>query len=225
LGGHARRRGDIAAETLVMKDMSTPARNGTGSGVSDCPPVRIRAHCPPAATAMRPLRSGNRIDGETTTIPGRQCPDKHHQTSARTNAMTTFDSRDLFNTKPPLVLCADDFERLSSLVSAAMNTFPDLAAELAEELERARVLSRGKYPEHVVCMDMEVDFREEASGRVQTVRLVYPEHADISAGKISVLTPVGTALIGVGKGQSVSWETPTGQIRSLTVLDVRHPTE
>ena len=51
--------------------------------------------------------------------------------------------------------------------------------------------------------------------------LVYPGEADIEQGKISILTPIGAALIGLSKGQSIDWATRTGEIRRLTVLEVR----
>jgi regulator of nucleoside diphosphate kinase len=101
--------------------------------------------------------------------------------------------------KPPIVLSADDYERLSGLAYVAMNRMPSLAAALTEELERARVLPKGSQPQHIVCMNSEVEFRNESSGRIQKVTLVYPGEADISEGKVSVLTPVGTALIGLGR--------------------------
>jgi regulator of nucleoside diphosphate kinase len=121
--------------------------------------------------------------------------------------------------KPPIVLGAQDFHRLWALASAAMSTMPELAAELAHELERARVLNQ--HPEDVVCMNTEVEFRDETSGKIQRFTVVYPGQADISGGKISVLTPVGTALIGLQVGQSISWETPNSELRQLTVLGVR----
>jgi len=55
------------------------------------------------------------------------------------------------------------------------------------------------------------------------MRLVYPREADISNNRLSVLTPVGAALIGVRVGESITWETPTGEIRQLTVLSVKDP--
>lgn len=64
---------------------------------------------------------------------------------------------------------------------------------------------------------------EEDSGRVQRVTLVYPRDADISEGKISVLTPIGAALIGLKVGQTITWETRTGEIKRLTVREVRQP--
>jgi regulator of nucleoside diphosphate kinase len=98
---------------------------------------------------------------------------------------------------------------------------PDLADELAEEIGRAHVLAKGRHPKHVVRMNSEVEFRDDTIGKVRKLVLVYPEEADIAEGKISVLTPVGTALIGLQTGHSITWETPGGEVRQLTVLAVR----
>ena len=70
-------------------------------------------------------------------------------------------------------------------------------------------------------MGSEVKFRDDTSGRIQKVFLVYPNQADISQDKISVLTPIGTALIGLRVGSSITWETRTGEFKRLTVLEVR----
>lgn len=124
--------------------------------------------------------------------------------------------------KPTIVLSAGDYERLSVLAYAARKRMPDLADELAEELGRAHVLAKGKQPQHIVCMNSEVEFRDDTTRRVQSVTLVYPEEADITQRKISVLTPVGTALIGLPMGSSITWETLNGEVRQLTVLSVRN---
>ena len=123
--------------------------------------------------------------------------------------------------KPRIVLTAQDHEKLSFLARAAGHTMPDVAAVLNEELDRAHVLAKGRHPEHIVCMGSEVEFRDDTTEKVQTVTLVYPNEADISKGKISVLTPVGTALIGLRAGHSIAWETRAGDLRTLTVLHVR----
>lgn len=125
--------------------------------------------------------------------------------------------------KPTIILSAEDYERLSALANAARKRMPDLANELAEEIGRAHVLAKGKHPQHIVCMNSEVEFRDDTIGKVQMVTLVYPEDADITQRKISVLTPVGTALIGLRTGQSITWEAPNGELRQLTVLSVREP--
>ena len=125
--------------------------------------------------------------------------------------------------KPTITLSEEDYERLSTLAHAARNKLPDLAADLAEEIGRARVLTKGKVPEHAVCMNSEVEFRDETTHKVRKITLVYPDAADISKGRVSVMTPVGTALVGLPVGHSISWETPAGEVRQLTVLSVGTP--
>ena len=124
--------------------------------------------------------------------------------------------------KPRIILTASDHERLSLLARAAETKMPDLVSVLAEELDRAEILPHG-YPEHTVCMGSEVEFREDTTGRVQTVTLVFPGDADIAQRKISVLTPVGTALIGMRAGDSISFEARDGELRRLTVLSAGQP--
>jgi regulator of nucleoside diphosphate kinase len=123
--------------------------------------------------------------------------------------------------EPHITLTASDHEHLSGLARAAMRSMPEAAANLADELDRARVLE-GRRPINVVGMGCEVEFRDESSGRVQTITLVDPSEADIGQGKVSVLTPVGTALIGLRAGASIAWETRTGQLKRLTVTKVRN---
>ena len=55
------------------------------------------------------------------------------------------------------------------------------------------------------------------------MRLVYPRESDVAKSRLSVLTPVGAALIGVRVGESVTWETPSGELRQLTVISVKDP--
>lgn len=137
--------------------------------------------------------------------------------------MTIGNMMTIERTKPTIILSAADYERLSTLAHAARKRMPDLADELAEEIGRARVLAKGDHPQHIVCMNSEVEFRDDTTGKVQKVTLVYPEEADISQRKVSVLTPVGTALIGLKNRDSITWETPNGELRQLTVLSVQGP--
>ncbi|CAO4181281.1 Nucleoside diphosphate kinase regulator [Methylorubrum populi] len=124
---------------------------------------------------------------------------------------------------PKIKVTAEDRERLAGLASFAMDRMPDLAEYLASELDRARVVPAGKAVEGFVRMGSEVEFRDETTGKAQVVSLVYPDEADIAQGRISVLTPVGAALLGLSKGQSIAWCTRTGAAKRLTVLDVREP--
>ena len=124
--------------------------------------------------------------------------------------------------RPPITLTASDYEGLSMLARAAAATMPDLVSVLTDELERAEILPHG-FPENTVRMGSEVDFQDDTTGKVQTVTLVFPGHADIAQRKISVLTPVGTALIGMRAGDSISFEANDGEPRRLTVLAARPP--
>jgi regulator of nucleoside diphosphate kinase len=123
--------------------------------------------------------------------------------------------------EPSITLTASDHKHLSGLARAAIRAMPEAAANLADELDRAQVLAKGRRPTDVVGMGCEVEFRDESNGRVQKLMLVYPSEADIEQGKVSVLTPIGTALIGLRTGASITWETRTGQLKRLTVLNVR----
>jgi regulator of nucleoside diphosphate kinase len=70
-------------------------------------------------------------------------------------------------------------------------------------------------------MQSHVRFRDDSTGRVRDVQLVYPGEADPAKGRISILTPVGTAVIGLTEGQSFQWKDRGGKSKSLTVLNVR----
>jgi regulator of nucleoside diphosphate kinase len=129
----------------------------------------------------------------------------------------TFNSDAAVNrNKPSLMLSAEDYERLSALADA----MPDLAAELADEIGRARVLAKGEQVQDTVRMNSQVKFRDDTTNVIREVTLVYPHEADIDLGKISVMTPIGSALIGVPAGQSITWETRGGETKQLTVLAV-----
>ena len=79
-----------------------------------------------------------------------------------------------------------------------------------------------KLADDIVRMGSTVRYSTD-TGRDRIVTLVYPGHADIALGKISVLTPVGTALIGLRLGQSISWATRDGKTGVLTVTAVTQP--
>jgi regulator of nucleoside diphosphate kinase len=125
--------------------------------------------------------------------------------------------------QPRITLTAEDHDRLSALVRAAMGTMPEIASCLAEELDRASILPKGWAAEDIVRMGSHLEYRDETAGTARTVTLVYPGEADISQGKVSVLTPIGIALIGLKVGQAITWEARNGVVRELTLLGVRQP--
>jgi regulator of nucleoside diphosphate kinase len=124
--------------------------------------------------------------------------------------------------EPPILLDAAYSERLEQLAATAMRGLgADLGDRLMREVARATVLPSGEMPPDVVNIGSTVSYRDETTGRTQTVTVVLPPDADIARQRVSVLTPIGAALIGLSTGASIGWETRDGSERRLTVLEVR----
>lgn len=121
--------------------------------------------------------------------------------------------------KPNIVISDVDERRLTTLAIAADDRFPDVAQELLAELERAEVVPATPLPGDVVRMGSRVTFLSE-DGKDTRVMLVFPGEADVQEGRISILTPIGTALIGLAEGQSITWLTRDSRQRRLTVISV-----
>jgi regulator of nucleoside diphosphate kinase len=118
---------------------------------------------------------------------------------------------------PQIYLTQNDADSLLKLVEAQ----PGKRFEkLESELVRAHVVPREKIPEDVVTMNSRVIFENETTGERREVTLVYPGSADIDAGKISVLVPIGTALLGLRVGQSIDWELPGGEKQRYRIVKV-----
>lgn len=124
--------------------------------------------------------------------------------------------------KPEISISTSDHARLSMLADAIAERDATLADDLAGELERARVVADDKIAQGVIRMGSRLRFKDE-KGLERTVSLVFPPEADIAQGKMSILTPVGTALIGLSPGQSILWTARNGQRHELTVLEVEAP--
>lgn len=129
-------------------------------------------------------------------------------------------TNDQAGARPPLHMLETEADAISDLASAAEERLPQVAALLLEEVSRATVHGPDDMPHDVVTMGASVEFRDEATGAVRRVQLVYPREADIAAGKISILTPVGAGLIGMREGQSILWPDRDGHERTLTIVKV-----
>ena len=125
---------------------------------------------------------------------------------------------------PPITLHNADFDQLDQLVATSTN--PNIAQVvdyLERELNRATVVSVEEIAADIVTMYATVTYTDNKSAQERTVTLVYPHETDIDAGKISVMTPIGAALIGMQAGQTIEWHSPLGRDQSLTVTRVVHP--
>lgn len=122
-------------------------------------------------------------------------------------------------TPPPLFVGETDFDRLSALADMAAVEPGTAAAFLAAELDRATVVADDELPADVVAMHRQLRYRAE-DGADQQAILVFPRQADIASNRVSVLTPVGAALLGLRTGASIAWRDRTGRVRHLTVTGV-----
>lgn len=91
--------------------------------------------------------------------------------------------------------------------------------KLGEELGKARLVDIADFPMDIVRLDSTVVIKDVQTKRDMTITIVMPNSADIKQKKVSVLAPVGTALIGFRKGQKVSWEVPAGK-KDFIIVDV-----
>ncbi len=124
---------------------------------------------------------------------------------------------------PPISLRICDADRLRNIAEAAAEKYPQTTDFLSREIDRAEILPNARLLPGLVTMDSEVTFRDDISLQERAITLVYPEAADVEAGRISILTPIGAALIGLSVGQTIEFQTPGGRWRSLTVLKVLQP--
>ena len=127
---------------------------------------------------------------------------------------------------PPIYLTQDDLDRLFDLLEAyAAGSGGRRFDKLENELARAVAVSRDQIPKDVVTMNSRVEFEDETTGERHEFTLVYPGSADVSKGSISILAPVGSALLGLSAGQSIDWELPNGQKRRYRVISVPYQPE
>lgn len=128
--------------------------------------------------------------------------------------------------KKSIVITQSDARMLRNLLVRRTTTQHDSEHldELAAELERAIVLENDEIPYKVVTLNKHVEVLDLDTGARQEVVLVNPAHADVSARRISVLAPLGTALLGYREGDEVEWLMPGGlrRLRIDRVVDEPH---
>lgn len=116
---------------------------------------------------------------------------------------------------PPIVITHIDLTRLKHLLASPAVRDSDAAEALVEELERADVVEPTALPPDVVSMNSRVRLCEKNSGRTFELTLVYP--AEAGEGCVSVLAPIGSALLGLAVGHEIEWPLPHGQTARVQV--------
>ncbi|MGE8281464.1 MAG: nucleoside diphosphate kinase regulator [Stenotrophomonas sp.] len=126
---------------------------------------------------------------------------------------------------PSIIVSTRDMARLEALLdSPALSRHP-AAVALAQELERAQVLPPEEIPAGIVTMHSRVDCEDELHNEKHSLTLVYPHEADFDKGRVSILAPVGSALLGLSVGQTIDWTAPGGRQLRLRVTAVHYQPE
>lgn len=121
-------------------------------------------------------------------------------------------------TTPALVISQDDFQKITALLSIARFEVAEL---LEEELERAQLVPHDQLPPDTIAMNSHITYIDLDTGKEQYVTLVYPHDADINTHKVSILAPVGSALIGLRVGQTIDWPLSENKVKRIKVISVQ----
>jgi regulator of nucleoside diphosphate kinase len=125
--------------------------------------------------------------------------------------------------RPDISIARRDLGRLDALLGLVEPCFGKVGAFLLDEITRARIVRDHEVPPTLVTMGATVRFLDEGTGREYVVRLVFPHQTGACDLGVSILTPVGAALLGLSEGQSIDYETLDGRLKTLTVLKVVGP--
>lgn len=132
----------------------------------------------------------------------------------------------VMNSERNIYLTSIDERRLSALLRSRASTLePRTVDLLEEELARARIVEPYEVPRDVVTMNSIVSFEDLDTGEQFRVTLVYPSAGSGSDGRVSVLAPVGSALLGLAVGDSIDWPLPDGRSRRVRVIAVPYQPE
>jgi regulator of nucleoside diphosphate kinase len=127
--------------------------------------------------------------------------------------------------KHSIIITKSDYLKLKKLTGNPSNgNTPEPVLRLYNELERAKKVEAKKIEPDVVTMNTEIDFLDLDTNKTRRLKLVYPEFADIRQGNVSVLAPIGTALLGYRKGDIVEWDVPSGK-KKFRINDIIYQPE
>ncbi len=126
----------------------------------------------------------------------------------------------------PIHVTRPDLNRLRSLIEVRSEGQDLEACEaLADELDRAEMMPQGNIPGDVVTMNTRFVLHDETTGKTREMALVYPIDSDPDRGRISVLAPVGGALLGLTVGQAIDWPLPRGKTKRMRLVRVLYQPE
>jgi regulator of nucleoside diphosphate kinase len=124
-----------------------------------------------------------------------------------------------------IVISSLDLQRIEELLELPAYSDSADAASLRAELARANILEPGEMPDDIVTMNSRATVVDETDGETREISLVYPRDADGAANRISVLAPVGSAMLGLRVGQAIDWKIPGGRALRLRVTGISYQPE
>ena len=123
-------------------------------------------------------------------------------------------------TQPQITVSSLDADRIDKLLDSLDERELQSGHELLAELDRAVIVAPEEIPADVVTMNSSIKFRETSSGREFSLTLVYPQDSGKNNDAVSILAPVGSALLGLKEGDTIEWPKPGGGVLSVQIIEV-----
>jgi regulator of nucleoside diphosphate kinase len=129
--------------------------------------------------------------------------------------------------QPSIFITTEDAKKLRHLLRETFHSNyrgSEYVGKLAKEIEKASIVQPDQIPSNVITLNSTARLVDQQTKEEMVYTLVFPEDADVSQGKISVLAPIGTAMLGYKTGDTFAWDTPGGK-RSIRVKEVLYQPE
>jgi regulator of nucleoside diphosphate kinase len=211
----AHRRGRRRGDPPAVAEMRDAGDDGAAGGE----PERGLCSQTRGGHARRKVRAPARGDQSAAGRPTSPRAEPVSEAFSRTNGECQM------TTRPKIVISSLDAARLEAMLASLRGeAFPG-KEELEEELARATIVDPKDMPPTVVTMNSTVRFRVESSSAAFNLTLVYPKDIDSSGTKISILAPVGSALLGLSQGDEIEWPKPGGGVLRVHIEEVTYQPE
>lgn len=128
-------------------------------------------------------------------------------------------------TQPDIIISEVDYTRIDNLLQSSSGVPANIKAALQTELERADLVSPQEIPADVVTMNSRVKFSVISTGATFTLKLVYPKDMDDSGDNISILAPVGSAMLGLKEGDEIEWPDSKGGMLQVRIESIEYQPE
>ena len=129
------------------------------------------------------------------------------------------------NSQPDIIISELDYNRIDHLLRATTGIATNIKSALLTELERAELVAPEQIPANVVTMNSQVKFSVISTGVTFTLKLVYPKDMDDSGNTISILAPVGSAMLGLKEGDEIDWQDGQGGMLQVRIETIEYQPE